>query len=249
MCDVCVCVYVWVKSLGLKASYLGSFWCNTSTESTRSSSGLTNTLTKERLHTEQHFHQSTMKAVSTRTALKIICSAQIHLMQAWLTHRLSEVDHVGFHGAWKPPVCGHVFVQGKHTKPKAQKQRCCMELPSGGDNYDGPGVHQLCVKQSPPPTAVQVGGLDQVGVGVDPEHQPAVGIHCQTLWTDQIYTATPKQTWACLKQQLALCGRLIRVITLVNEYLRLSSGCQCCSVDCSCRQVCPVDVVLFAVIG
>lgn len=66
-------------------------------------------------------------------------------------------------------------------------------LPSGGDNYDGPGVHQLCAEQGPPPTAVQVGGLDQIGVGVDPEHQPAVGIHRQTLWTDQIYTATPKQ--------------------------------------------------------
>lgn len=119
---VCVCVYVWVKSLGLKASYLGSFWCNTSTESTRSSSGLTNTLTKERLHTEPHFHQSTMKAVSTRTALKIICSAQIHLMQAWLTHRLSEVDHVGFHGAWKPPVCVWARVCSRKThKTKSPK--------------------------------------------------------------------------------------------------------------------------------
>lgn len=45
-----------------------------------------------------------------------------------------------------------------------------MELPSGRDNDDGPGVHQVRVKQSPPPTAVQVGGLDHVGVGVHPEH-------------------------------------------------------------------------------
>lgn len=83
-----------------------------------------------------------------------------------------------------------------------------MELPSGGDNYDGAGVDQLCVKQRPPATAVQVGGLNHVGVGVDPEHQPAVGIHGQTLWTNQIYTATPNQTWAGLKQQQQpLCGR------------------------------------------
>lgn len=77
-----------------------------------------------------------------------------------------------------------------------------MELPSRGDNNDGPGVHQLCAKQSPPPTAVQVAGLNQVGVGVDPEHHPAVGIHGQTLWTDQIYTATPRQKNGHLNQRL-----------------------------------------------
>lgn len=37
-------------------------------------------------------------------------------------------------------------------------------LPGGRDHYDGPGVDQVCVKQSPPPTAVQVGAFDHVRV-------------------------------------------------------------------------------------
>lgn len=136
-----------------------------------------------------------------------------------------------------------------HAHGISARTELLMELPSGGDNYDGPRVHQVCVKQSPPPTAVQVGGLDHVRVGVDPEHSPTVGIHCQTLWTDQIYTAKPSQHWAWSKQQQLLWGRLVRVITGVNEYFGLSSRCHCCSVDSSCRQICPVDMVLFAVIG
>lgn len=135
-----------------------------------------------------------------------------------MTHSPSEVCCFGFHGACKPPVstfnmtslwwkliCLSAEPQsgynlkrcvGKcffHAHGISARTELLMELPSGGDNYDGPRVHQVCVKQSPPPTAVQVGGLDHVGVGVDPEHSPTVGVHCQTLWTDQIYTAKPSQ--------------------------------------------------------
>lgn len=39
------------------------------------------------------------------------------------------------------------------------------------------------------------------------------------------------------------------VLTCVNEYLRLGSRCHWSSVDCSRRQICPIDSVLFAVMG
>lgn len=110
--------------------------------------------------------------------------------------------------------------RAKYAIRRPHKTNCYMELPSGRDHYDGPGVHQVSVKQSPPPTAVQVGGLDQVGVGVDPEHQPPVGIHRQPLWTDQIYTATPKQRWVLFKTttttntktMTGLCGRFVHYL-------------------------------------
>lgn len=60
--------------------------------------------------------------------------------------------------------------------------------PGGGDHNDGPRVDQLCVEERAPAAAVQVGALDHVGVGVHPEHQPALHVHCQTLGTDQICT-------------------------------------------------------------
>lgn len=61
-------------------------------------------------------------------------------------------------------------------------------LPGVRVHYDGPGVDQVCVKQRPPPAAVQVGAFYHVRVGVHPEHQPTFDVHRQTLRTDQIYT-------------------------------------------------------------
>lgn len=61
--------------------------------------------------------------------------------------------------------------------------------PGGGDHDDGPWVDQLRVEERVPAAAVQVGALDHVGVGVHPEHQPALHVHGQTLGADQICTA------------------------------------------------------------
>ncbi len=74
------------------------------------------------------------------------------------------------------------------------KKRSRMDLPSGRDHDDGAGVDQVCVKQGPPPAAIQVGAFDHVRVRVDPEHQPTSDVHCQTLRTDQIYTQQGDRT-------------------------------------------------------
>lgn len=71
----------------------------------------------------------------------------------------------------------------KLVKAKKDEQ---MVLPGGRNHYDCTGVDQVCVKQGPPPTAVQVGSFNHIRSRVNPEHQPAFDIHCQTFWTDEI---------------------------------------------------------------
>lgn len=97
----------------------------------------------------------------------------------------------------------HCFLRCKqHKTKKIAHDRGGLgqrALPGGRDHYDGPGVDQVRVKQSPPPAAVQVGAFDHVRVRVDPEHQPAIGVHCQTLWTDQICEETIQKALSSFK--------------------------------------------------
>lgn len=127
--------------------------------------------------------------------------------------------------------------------------------PGGGDHDDGPRVDQLCVEERAPAAAVQVGALDHIGVGIHPEHQPALRVHSQTLWADQICTVAAGEgrnmeiSGFEMLAGVLLLGVGFVLCTCADEGLGLGSRGQRGSADGPGRQVGPVHSVFLAVEG